>query len=272
MRKKAMDTCADMRDLLADALLGGLDSSQKAVFESHIAGCESCAREFERLGALMTLLREYQRPEPDDGYWRHWEEKLESRLDSIAAEDRPERRLGGWIGLVHRVWMPAAAAAVLIGAIALGWHITSDSGRQGHTAAVSPSPSPAHISVVIEARRYLDRSKLVLLGMRTFDPAEADEFRPSFARESEISRQLIRESASLKEQLASTNQVRLCGLVNDLDVVLLQIANLGRDYDERDLELIQLCIERKALLFKINLEDMVSSAEDRASDGNEPRS
>ena len=268
-----MNTCNHMRNLFTDALLGELDCERKAALDGHLAGCETCAREFERARALMNLLSDYSRPEPDDEYWSCWEEKLERRLDSITAEeDRPERRRRGWFAVVHRVWMPTAAAAVLIGAIALGWRITSVSWRQGHTAAVSPSPSPAHISVVIEARRYLDRSKLVLLGMRTFDPAEANEFRPSFARESEISRQLIRESASLKEQLASTNQVRLCGLVNDLDVVLLQIANLGRDYDERDLELIQLCMERKALLFKINLEDMVSSAEDRASDGNEPRS
>jgi hypothetical protein len=262
-----MLTCRDMKNLFEDALLGELDSDRRAALEAHLSECESCSREFERCRAFMDLMAEYRRPEPGKEYWDRWEEKLEQSLagegSSNAHEFAAHSIESMTKGRFLLYWKHIAAAASIFAAAALLWTVTDHAGRRDSIPAVQMKVSPAYVSVELEAKRYLDRSKLVLMGMRTFDPEEAETFRPSFARESAISRQLISESASLKERLSYSRQIRLRGLVDDLDVVLLQIANLGREYDTNDLKLIQLGMERKSLLFKINLEDMISSLDDR---------
>lgn len=261
-----MDECNRMKNLFLDAISGELNDERRTALEAHLAGCEACAHEFAHCQAFMDLLPAYRRPEPGEEYWDRWQETLERRLASAGIpaepEGQPERHWCAWAGSILRAWKPAAAAAVLIGVCSLAWLLSSPSGRQDRrTAEIPPSPH-AYASVTREAMRYLDRSKLVLLGMRNFDPEGAVEFRPSFERESAISRQLILESAPLKEKLASSNHMRLYGLVNDLDVVLLEIANLERDYTPEEVELIRFSTERKNLLFKINMENMLSSTED----------
>ena len=60
----------------------------------------------------------------------------------------------------------------------------------------------------------------------------------------------------MKSELSSAEHLRLLDLISELEVTLLQIANLEADYDLQEVEIIQSGAERKALLFKINLNEI----------------
>jgi hypothetical protein len=68
-----------------------------------------------------------------------------------------------------------------------------------------------------------------------------------------ISQNLLKESADIKSRLKDVNEQMLHELILELDNILLQIANLEEEYDLEAVEVIQSGIERKGILFKINL-------------------
>jgi len=150
----------------------------------------------------------------------------------------------------------AAAALLLIG-IAIGRYLPGSSGRD-RTAGVNP-PAPV-LAVTADAMRFLDRSKLVLLGMDVAESAADEDFTPEYRRLREISRELLRESPALQERLGDANQVRLAALLSELDIILIQIANIDERHETQDLELIRAGMESKSLLFKIGIETIVTDS------------
>jgi hypothetical protein len=251
--------CSRAKKLAIDSLSGELDPERSAALAAHLAMCDECAREYGHGRALVDSMLSIPRPEPDEEEWNRWQEALDRRLETeirLRAEFRPAKRFATILRLAR-----PAAAAVIVGGIALAWWLSYRSPHTDRVTAVEQSSAPTPESVSSEARQYLDRSKLVLLGMRNFDPGVTSEYWPTFERESAISRRLVDESGPLKAKLAYFNEMRLYGIVDDLDVVLLGIANLESDYTPEDVELIRLSTDRKGLLFKINMESMLHTAE-----------
>ena len=103
------------------------------------------------------------------------------------------------------------------------------------------------------ALNYLERSKTLLLGIVNSDP---DESGLGLAKERQVSRTLVSEAAELKNSLSDADQQRMKQLVGDLEVILLQIANLGEEKGFPAVEIVRSGVERRGILLKINLEQM----------------
>ena len=104
--------------------------------------------------------------------------------------------------------------------------------------------------------RYLDRSKVLLLGLINYEPAEADTTILNLDVKKEVSQRLVREASTLKDELSQIRQLRLQKLVSDIEMILLQIANLEETQDLPSIEIIRSSVDRKGILLKINLEQM----------------
>ena len=68
---------------------------------------------------------------------------------------------------------------------------------------------------------------------------------------------MIKEAELLKTHL-SPQQLRLYSLINDLEIILLQIANLENEYDFETIEILQSSAKRKSILFKIRIDELLS--------------
>ena len=66
----------------------------------------------------------------------------------------------------------------------------------------------------------------------------------------------MKEAAFLKGGLARSKNERVKQLVEELELILLEIANLEEEQDVENIELIKSGIDRKALLLKIYLHDL----------------
>ncbi|MCP4570477.1 MAG: zf-HC2 domain-containing protein [FCB group bacterium] len=69
-----------------DYLDGLLDNQQKAAVDNHIAGCDQCLSDMERLKNLTGLLQGIQTPDPGNEYFRNLADRIDSR--TVAAEQR----------------------------------------------------------------------------------------------------------------------------------------------------------------------------------------
>jgi len=257
-----MKNCEKNQKWYIEAFYNELNEKQKRLFKDHLRKCPECSAEFSRFTATLNDMGNYIRPEPVDQYWNSYWDKLSSRIETVQAVPSSVRKW--WERLIRyifrepsRIYRPAIAlTAVLFIGILIGKTFFSRPYLPQEQTSISYAPPVQPDFAQLLAERYLDRAKLVLLGIVNYDTHAVPQFKPSFERQKQISRELIDQSDLLKRQLSSAEHLRLLDLISELEVTLLQIANLEADYDLQEVEIIQSGAERKALLFKINLNEI----------------
>ena len=98
-------TCKEYRDSMTAAVLGELNESDRAALDRHLADCNSCRTEYERLRRLTRALG----GEPTDTLSEIERLRLENAVLRRLAERAPRRRP------LPRSLIRIAAAVVLIG-------------------------------------------------------------------------------------------------------------------------------------------------------------
>jgi hypothetical protein len=111
----------------------------------------------------------------------------------------------------------------------------------------------SQIDVSQRAFNYIQRSKLIVLAISNFDTENHDPYTLDLPYQQQVSRELVQEASWLKEELSGRHQRRLQELISDLEVILLQIANLETDSDVSTIELLQDGVKSRGILFKIHL-------------------
>jgi hypothetical protein len=259
-----MKGCKKCRGLLVEALYGELDSKEKTLFEKHIGSCPSCAAEFKALTDTLKTMDERVRPEPGQGFWDGYWDRLAGRMGKERAAEETSR---SWEKTLGRTWslrprwaFQAAAAIVLvivgvfIGRMAISPGRTPvDSARRGEPA--SPI-QPVENDPVLRARNYVDRSKLVLLALVNYNSSTEDPYALDLPYQKQVSQDLVTQAGELKSDLKKPGQRRLRELVTDLETILLQIANLESENDLEAVEFVKQGVENRGIFLKINLSEM----------------
>lgn len=267
-----MSKCAKCRGLMAGALYDDLTPGERASFDAHLAACPSCAAEYEAMTETKKALGRRERTDPGPEFWEGYWDRLEKRLD---AEPSPVRASTGGRRRPFRpfafapAWAFRAAGAVALVAAgifigrALSRPPAPGIARTGPAAGV-PGPGVEQVSApAARARDYFERSKLILLGLVNYDPADSDVYGLDLPRQKELSRALVSEAGGLKSDLKSPAQRRLRELVADLETILVQIANLEESDDLAGVELVKRGVEEKGIFLKLNLTEMGPSAKAR---------
>lgn len=258
-----MSECSKYRKYFVDALYDELTPEQKDHFNHHIETCSSCRSEFEKMKSALEIMDLREQDSLPREFWTNFQQGLESRLDREAKRKKPKVvQFFSPLKMLRTVprWTQYLAAAILL--IAIGIFI----GRYFSPGSYSPEPvarinetSPSLIqqtAVDDRAYRYLEKSKILLLGIVNLDPEAEEASAPDYSREKQVARGLIQEAAVLKDDLTNANQRKLYHLVSDLEVILLQIANLEAENDLPAVEMIRSGVDRRGILLKINLEEM----------------
>ncbi|NQV73705.1 hypothetical protein HQ496_11330 [bacterium] len=230
------------------------DIAEPHIYEevhSHIASCTRCAATYAQLQQVIAPGRPQKDPGSD--FWDSYYDKLEARI----ALDKPEVASSPLRAPVQLVrlpkWSLQVAAAVII--LVTGIWI-------GQSYFIEPAPeqvanSSSETELETQALSYLDRTKTLLLGLANFNPEEDDPADLDIDRRRTIAGGLIQEASLLKTELSKADQDRLSDLIADLEVILLQIANLESEYDIPEIEMVQNGVDRKAIFFKIDVENML---------------
>lgn len=117
-KQGAVMKCENIRADFVEAVLNGPTSVEPVVRE-HLLACEACAEEFASLQQTMTLLDEWQTPEPSP----YFSSRLRARIREEAATTSV-----GWLAWLRKPAVATAAAGLIaLGAGLLGsGHWTRD--------------------------------------------------------------------------------------------------------------------------------------------------
>jgi hypothetical protein len=134
--------------------------------------------------------------------------------------------------------------------------------KQAHRPGLISQQGPG-VELASRTQNYIERSKLMLLAIVNFDPETEDSYALNLPYQQQISKELVQEASYLKSKLADSGQRRLENLIADLEVILLQIANLESEYDFEAIDIVKEGVSRRGILMQINLTDIRRSIQKR---------
>lgn len=268
-----MNRCRHWQKRIPEAIYGELDAKTRESLERHFTACEECAGLYRKMAAAIRMMEVRPAPDRPPQFWEGFWDRLEARMarDTEApagALAKSGTRPTGEPGRARRspsvpAWAYGIASALAL--VALGIFIgrtilPSRDGASPLARTTSFVTAPGRETAVVEpalavrASRYLKRSRVLLLAVVNSDPKGEGPFKLNLPLQKKASDELLLEAAALKKGLGSSDR-RLERLIADLEMILLQIANLTPDSDETDIEIIKAGVEGRDILFKINLNE-----------------
>jgi hypothetical protein len=264
-----MNKCKEIQSMFIDALYSQLTPDQAAQFEEHRESCAKCAARYVTMAETVRLMGRRKRTGPGqefwDGYWTRLSQRIEREGGLQAYAPAKRTIIPAWMLRIAAVFF-LVGVGVLIGKYYFG--------RPEKTPIANRQTPSAQRVMASEQRAsdFLERSETILLGLVNYDPKSESPETLNLARQKQASQQLVREASYLQTQLKQPENRKLHKLVSDLQVILVQIANLEEREDIPEIELVKGGVDRKGILLKINLEQMRMVSEEAQESRVKPQS
>jgi hypothetical protein len=200
----------------------------------HVNDCGVCRSNFDRLKDLLDSIREYPVPERSVSYGSDVWVRLLPKLP--AAKPR-----SAWF----RWWMVGPAFATLL-VVAFFAGMLVQHRREPPT--LSANASQRVLRMVIGD--HLDRSQILLTELVNASAGSID-----LRDERDRARDLLSENRLLRQTAARTGDPSHAALLDELERVLLDIANTPSNTSPADLEALQHRIGSEGLLFRVRIVD-----------------
>lgn len=260
-------SCKKYQAWLAEKAFGGLDPAEEQKLQAHLAACAECRTTLAEMENALHLLGALQRPEMPEHFWEGYWHRLVQRMER-EEEEKPiplHVRLAEWLRekwTTQPLLIPLVRTAGILALLLLGVLIGHYWWPQDQPQVTELAP-PQATAVQTRVDRWLDRSKVLLVGIMNEDLSEAEPI--DFSLQRQTSRSLVTEARALSGELDPTTNYQLLQLINQLELILLQIANLEAEHDLTAVELVRDGIAREGLLFKINITKMMEQKQQNVS-------
>lgn len=242
---------------------GELTGSERIALERHLATCAECRRALEELAVIRAVLE--ARPDvssPPDGDWSGFMARLEEAVRAEAAPSllRSAPATAAFRG--HHSIASALAMAALVVLVTLGVSVV----LRDRGASPAKSPDAAPVAAVPEqtgaesmatddalaqiSEQHFERSKLVVLGLATRNPADATADDWSYERT--LANSLLNDTRLYRQAAEERGMKTLAGVMRDLELVLLQ-TSMSEKPDAESLAQLQRLIRRRDLITKMEV-------------------
>lgn len=251
-------------DLMREALVGTLSPDEQARLDTYLASHPNQAKAFREMQGVLDFTAAADPVTQSEEYWDDYYDRLVDRMarDANTAQISWSQTLWTkvqtWLMPLPSWSYQLAVAVLLIGAgIAIGrYSSTPVETNQGLVG--TPDEDAILLPAALQDRttRYLERSTVLLLGLVHFDAASTEPTTLNLDRKQAIAADLIQEASLLRDDLSDSKQEQLRKLISDLEVILLQIANLEAEHDVPAIELVKRGVDERGIMLKINLTKM----------------
>lgn len=245
--------CRECEELMFDALHNELPENSKASFNAHLQECSTCSAAYREISSTLKVMNQRVRGEPDPAFWDNYWNNLAPKLEQLTQE-RERRKIIPWPKIVPSWAYQVAAALVLIllGVIIGKAYFSKPESPPQIVRTPTPETSIVKTAANKRAHRFLQRSELLILGLVNSPSSETTDV--GYSRK--VSDELIQEARLIEPTLTSPEQRKLRRLISDLQIILLQMANLEAEHDLPEIEMVKSGAERTGILLQINLELM----------------
>jgi hypothetical protein len=211
---------------------------RKAVDE-HLAGCETCLREYDQLRDVLGTLDAMPVPRRSEDYPQQVWQLLSARL--------PEQRTTWWSSWlsVPRLRLAAAVVALVIVAFMLGRFARQDAGLPSGPIAETVRER----ILLIAVGDHLERSQRLLIELvHAEGNGEID-----ISAEQRKAERLAASNRLYRRSATRSGDPLVVDILDELERTLLEVANGPSSLGSSRLEDLRRRIERRGLLFKIRV-------------------
>ena len=229
---------------------GEVERAEEARLASHLASCAECQAASDKLRRVMTLVDSAAPVEAPLGFERTAWARLEPKLDG-------NRASRSWF--VFPQWALAGGVAALVLAAFVAGRFTGNGGSaNGTPAGVAAGGTPAGvIAADVEPERvletavgdHLDRTQMMLAELANADTDHADVLASEQARASD----LVAVNRVIRASAEQSGDAAIADMLEDLERVLMEIANAPANASSNDLTDLQSRITTEDLLFRLRV-------------------
>ncbi|MCK5572948.1 MAG: zf-HC2 domain-containing protein [Bacteroidetes bacterium] len=243
------------RLLLYEYVMGDLDTSQRDEVKRHVEQCQECAATLEMLRKTCELLEWSSVRPSQERSEQHWDAFAANIVAQLPATKRKPLhspqilidRVSAFVTTRPRFALGAgiALAAAVVAIVVF---------RPAAPIAVDPQPEvlttqqPGSDRNTQRLSNYLRQSRALLVGLTNMDIP--DQRPMDLEPERLASRRLLEQSRYLRLQPLDAQSA---GLVNDVERIMIELANMKNTGPKPDLRLIQNGIRQRNLLFKVRM-------------------
>lgn len=218
------------------------ESSGPEAIAAHLKECPECAREFEQVEAVLSALSTLPVPEPGEDYGQRVWRQIAPRL--------PDKKAKWWEGLFvpRRMAAFGAVAALIVLAFFVG--------------RVSKGPVPGGEAVdagtvrervlVVAVGEHLGRSEMILMELANAQPEHGQKLMNISATQKRAEN-LVEENRLYRQTALHDGDTAMANTLDELERVLLDIANSPDEVTPAQFESLQKRIESKGILFKVRV-------------------
>ena len=218
-------------------------SAQRAEIARHLAACQECRAELERIEAVLAALDTMPVPNPGDDYGRHVWQQITPRL--------PERTARWWQAWFDpkRLGTLASVAALLVMAFLAG-RIT----KRDHTGNdVASTDQIRERILVVAVGDHLGRSERMLIELSNAAPLDPAQKQVNISAEQSRAEDLLDENRMYRQTALQDGDTGLASVLDELERVLLDVAHSPEEVTPAQLEKIRQKIEAQGILFKVRV-------------------
>ena len=209
--------------------------------ENHLRDCDFCRGQYRALQRVLNTVDALPVPERGIDYGAAVWRRIESRV--------PGRRRFAWLGM--REWAIAAAMTAMLVAAFLAGRLTT--GRAPAPSLAAAGQTRERI-LLVAVGDHLERSQTILVELE-------NSTRPDIAYERQAAADLVESNRLFRQTAVSTGDVATASLLEDLERVLIEVANSPSEMSSKQLRQLQQEIENRGILFKVKV--FASQVQDR---------
>jgi anti-sigma factor RsiW len=235
---------------------GETERADESRVASHLESCAECQRAKDTLARVMSLVDSAAPVEAPDGFERIAWARLEPQLDTTR---------GGWRNLF---WLPqwALAGGVAALLVAAFW--------AGRISTVTPTSAPNAVASVEPQRvlqaavgDHLDRTQMMLVELANAESGDV------LASEQPRAADLVAANRVIRQSALQAGDAQVADILEDLERVLLEIANAPADATSKEMTDLQSRITTEDLLFRLRVIalEMRQRNQDRSTGDSQPR-
>jgi len=219
-------------------------ANERAGIAGHLAACEECRAELERIEAVLAALDTLPVPDPGDDYGRRVWQQLAPRL--------PEKRKPWWQPWFEpkRLGALGALAAMLVIAFLAG-RITKD--RPSKPDVVANREQIRERVLVVAVGEHLGRSEMMLVELSNAAPRDPAQKQVNISAEQRRAEDLLDENRLYRQTAVQEGDTALANMLDELERVLLDVAHSPEEVTPAQLEKIRQKIEAQGILFKVRV-------------------
>jgi hypothetical protein len=218
------------------------ETQERQRFAGHLNDCEVCRHEMERIEAVFTALDAMPVPDPGEDFPRRVWQQISPRL--------PEKRSSWWQTFLEprRLVAVGAMAAIILLAFFLG-RVTKKNAPGGE---IADSGKVRERVLVVAVGDHLGRSEMVLMEFANTEPQKGQKL-VNISTEQKRAEDLLEENRLYRQTAQRDGDALMANTLEELEPILLDIANSPDEVTPAQFEAIQKRIAAKGILLKVRV-------------------